>query len=177
MNLRPSLWPEGVDPLPWLWQALSRADIVKLAGEELAFLAAGAGSEGSALSRLLTDARAVIVTHGAGPVRWFTRHASGEIPALRVPVVDTTAAGDAFVGALLLQLAEHDANNATLDTLLTDTATWLAMLRFATACGALTVTRYGALSAVPTRDEVDTLLAQYADGFGTSRLARDDAAY
>jgi len=160
MNLRPSLWPRGVDPLPRLWQALSGADIVKLAVEELAFLADGAGGEGAVLSRLLANSRAVIVTHGPDAVRWFTRNASGEIPALRVTALDTTAAGDAFVGGLLFQLAEHGVHSATFDALLTDATTWHRVLRFANACGALTVTRHGAFAAMPTRGEVEALLAR-----------------
>lgn len=61
-----------------------------------------------------------------------------------VPVVDTTAAGDAFTAALAVALAQgknlHEA------------------ARFANAAGALACTRIGAPSAMPTADEVRILM-------------------
>ena len=52
-------------------------------------------------------APSVVVTHGAGPVHWFTTNppAHGEIPVPPVPAVDTAGAGDAFHGALAIGLA------------------------------------------------------------------------
>jgi ribokinase len=66
------------------------------------------------------------------------------VPGFRVPVVDTTAAGDAFAGALAVGLAE---------------GMGLAQaVRFANAAGALACTKPGAMSAMPTRAEVENLL-------------------
>jgi fructokinase len=160
MNLRPSLWPRDADPLPPLWQALRAADVVKLAGEELAYLAAHGTGEGAALQRLLASARVVVVTDGAESLRWFGRKLRGELPALRVPVVDTTAAGDAFVGGMLFELAERGVTATNLEHLLADETAWSQVLRFASACGALTVTRQGAFAAMPTFAEVQALLAK-----------------
>lgn len=66
------------------------------------------------------------------------------IPTFRVPVVDTTAAGDAFAGAFAAALSEG---------LSTQQATvW------GNAAGALAVTRAGAQPSLPTREEFDTFL-------------------
>ncbi len=62
-----------------------------------------------------------------------------------VEAVDTTAAGDAFVGALAVALAEGAAPAEAL---------WAGA-----AAGALTVTRHGAQPSLPTRAAVDALLA------------------
>ena len=67
-------------------------------------------------------------------------------PPIRVDVVDTTAAGDAFAGSLAASLAEG---------LTRDDA-----IRRAMATGALAVTKAGASPSIPTRDEVDALLAR-----------------
>jgi len=67
------------------------------------------------------------------------------IPAYEVEVVDTTAAGDAFVGGFAVALAEGE-NLANA-------------VRFANAAGALTVTRLGAQPSLPTRKEVESLLS------------------
>jgi ribokinase len=86
----------------------------------------------------------VIVTLGAQGVMACT--ADGEIhaPARPVTAVDTTAAGDAFNGALAVALAGGD----TLDD----------ALRFANAAAALACTRRGAQPSLPARAEVERLL-------------------
>lgn len=163
LNLRPALWPADVDPTPWLWQALERADLVKLSREELDYLATPLGGDGEAqvLQRLLAaQARWVIVTDGAGLLRWYTRDGRGEVSSFRVEAVDTTAAGDAFVGGVLYGLAERAATGAGFTAFCRDTQAITDTLRFAAAVGALAVTRKGAFAAMPTLDEVQQLLQQ-----------------
>lgn len=162
LNLRTPLWPRDLDPLPRLWQALRAADLVKLAANELHYLAERDAGESAVLQELLKTARAVVVTDGAAPVRWYTRAGAGSVSGFAVQAVDTTAAGDAFVGGLLIQLIERDISVARFDALLRDDAAWAQVLRFAAACGALTVTRHGAFAALPTRAEVEALLQQQA---------------
>lgn len=153
VNLRPALWPADADPRPLLWPALHLADVVKLSAEEFAWLAVD--GEQPALDRLwLGRTRLVVVTDGARPLRWFHPEAEGELPCYPVAVVDSTAAGDAFVGGLLCCLAELEAAPDRLDRLVAALPRLHAMLRFAAACGALTVTRQGSFAAMPRGDEV-----------------------
>ena len=71
---------------------------------------------------------------------------SGHFAAFPVKAVDTVAAGDCFNGGLAYALAEgQDLAEA---------------VRFASACGALSTTRYGAAASAPTLPEVRRLLAQ-----------------
>ena len=65
-------------------------------------------------------------------------------PPFDVEAVDTVAAGDAFGGALAVALAEGNDLPAAI--------------RFASAAGAVAVTRPGAQTAMPSRDEVESLL-------------------
>ncbi len=68
------------------------------------------------------------------------------LPTYRVPVVDTTAAGDAFVGAFAVALREGlSLHQATA---------------WGNAGGALAVTRMGAMPSLPTRAEFDRFLAE-----------------
>ncbi len=100
------------------------------------------GEVGRTLRRL--GPRAVVVTlAGEGSVIVDDGGAE-HVPAFRVPVVDTTAAGDAFVGGLAV---------AVLGGLALREA-----VRFANACGAIAVTRAGAQPSLPRRDEVEQLL-------------------
>ncbi|MEG3789927.1 carbohydrate kinase [Lysobacter sp. CCNWLW3] len=163
LNLRPMLWPQGVQPRPRLWQALAAADVVKLARNELDYLAepygGGEAGERAVRERLFAGAaRWLVVTDGGAPMRWYTAGAEGELRGFRVKAVDTTAAGDAFVGGLLSHLCERDVDAAGLPAFLADRAAMEDALRFAAAVGALAVTRHGAFAAMPTRAQVQQLL-------------------
>jgi ribokinase len=88
---------------------------------------------------------AVIVTLGAEGSLACTARDDIRVPAFAVTAVDTTAAGDAFNGALATALAGRDP--------LPDA------LRFASAAAAITCTRRGAQPSLPTRPEVERLLS------------------
>ncbi|HEY5803380.1 MAG TPA: carbohydrate kinase [Lysobacter sp.] len=159
LNLRPSLWPEGFDPAPRLWDALAEADLVKLCRSEADFLIRRSGDEKAMLRRLWQGhARCVLVTDGGKPVRWYTRSADGVAPTFAVTVTDTTAAGDAFVGGLLHRLVERGAGVDRLVDLLDDRVALTDALRHAAAAGALATTRNGAFAAMPSRAELEQLL-------------------
>jgi fructokinase len=159
MNLRPALWPRGEDPAPTIWRALALADFVKLSAEELAFLAAGAGTDDAVLERLWSGAtQFVVVTDGEHALRWFTRKVTGGVSPFAVRVVDSTGAGDAFVGGFLHALVAA----GSLQALLEKSARRDAALRFAAACGALAVTRTGSFAAMPALADVHAFLEQHA---------------
>ncbi len=87
----------------------------------------------------------VVVTLGARGAILVTSDAEGHPqslyqPAPKVQIIDTTAAGDCFVGALTVALIEGQAPEAAL--------------RFAVNASALKVTKFGAQSGLPTRKEV-----------------------
>jgi fructokinase len=161
LNLRPALWPRGVDVHAQVWPALALADVVKQSAEELAWLAAS--DEAGAIERLWQGhARLLVVTDGARALRWFHPHAAGTLPVYQVPAVDSTAAGDAFVGALLLQLAGQQISPRELDALATDLPRLHAVLRHAAAAGALAVTRKGSFTALPDSAEVIAFMEAHA---------------
>ena len=67
------------------------------------------------------------------------------IPAFDINPVDTTAAGDAFVGGFAVALAEGKS--------------FVQAARFGNASGALAATRLGAQTSLPDRGEVDALIS------------------
>jgi len=163
MNLRQPLWPRGEDPAPTIWRALELADFVKLSAEELAFLAASTGHEDAVFARLWNaHAKLVVVTDGERAARWFMSHARGERRTFPVRAVDTTGAGDAFVGGCLYQFARVGLDAARFEAFVADTDRLDATLRFASACGALAVTRAGSFAAMPALAEVEVFLEQHA---------------
>lgn len=87
----------------------------------------------------------VVVTLGARGAILVTDDATGQTHTIhqatpKVQVVDTTAAGDCFVGALTIALTEGQTPEDAL--------------RFAVNASALKVTKFGAQSGLPTRKEV-----------------------
>jgi len=156
VNLRPDLWPSGQEPAPRIWQALGESDLAKFSENEFDFLAASAGGEADALERLFAGGvRLVVVTTGAGRVRYFTGGLSGAVPAIPVKAVDTTGAGDAFMGGLLYRLAQSGRGTDGLDG---DAQRIEEDLRFAAACGAVAVSRRGSFASMPSAELVHELL-------------------
>ncbi|MEC6830767.1 ribokinase [Photobacterium toruni] len=90
--------------------------------------------------------KTVMITLGAKGV-WLSQDGCGDIIAgFNVEVTDTTAAGDTFNGAFVTGL---------LDGLALESA-----IKFAHAAAAISVTRFGAQTSIPTRKEVEDFLAQ-----------------
>ena len=162
MNLRPALWPRDGDPHPALWKALLLADVVKLSKEEFAYIATD--GEEAALDALWKGrATLLVVTDGHQPMRWFHPDMDGELPCYSVPMVDATAAGDAFVGGLLYQFATLDGRGAErLQPLLSSLPQLHAVLRSAAACGAIAVGRKGSFTAMPTDAETQHFMETHA---------------
>lgn len=87
--------------------------------------------------------KAVIITLGSRGAFVATSTSKLHVPGFKMKQVDTTAAGDTFNGALAVALAEGKP--------------MLEAVRFANAAGALSVTRIGAQSSAPNRDEIEEL--------------------
>jgi ribokinase len=87
----------------------------------------------------------LIITMGNHGVYYENQNGNTmRIPAYEVEAVDTTAAGDCFVGALAVSLSE---GRSTLES-----------IQFANAAAALSVTHLGAQPSLPYRNDVDQFL-------------------
>ena len=102
-------------------------------------------AERAAQSLIAQGAAQVLITLGAQGVAWALKeHPVSLIPAVQVPVVDTTAAGDAFVGSLAVELA----NGAAVPQ----------AIEYAQHAAALTVTKLGAQISIPHREELERFI-------------------
>lgn len=100
----------------------------------------------AAADLLARGVREVVVTLGAlGSLYVSADRQRIETPSFPINVVDTTAAGDTFIGMYAVAATRGDAAEA---------------LRFATAASALAVSRPGAQESIPTRAEVEAFLQQ-----------------
>ncbi|MBB5077848.1 ribokinase [Nonomuraea endophytica] len=136
------LTPAPARPLP---EELLDAVTLIVPNEHEAAAITGASGAEEALDALLKRVPEAVITLGAAGALYGSR--SGErlrVAAVPVKAVDTTAAGDTFVGALAVARGEGLAPAEAL--------------RFASAAAALSVQREGASTSMPDRAEIDAFL-------------------
>lgn len=102
-------------------------------------------AEEAARALLARGAKNVIVTLGAKGALLISNHQVTQVDAYKVNVVDTTAAGDAFIGGFA---------SALLRGVETEEA-----VKYANACGALATTKFGAQPSLPTKKEVEKFIS------------------
>ncbi len=149
VNFREHLWEspeaarEAVDPL------LDLSNIIKMGDDELAPLFDTKDPEEAANMLLERGASLVLVSLGPEGAFYATQDFSGNVPSFEIEAVDATGAGDAFLAAVLVRLSEGEWDEAAVRE---------AALR-GTAAGSLACTGYGAMSALPTKDELERFMA------------------
>lgn len=150
-NLRPLLWshlPEEECRRRILW-GFYQANVVKVSEEELLWL-----FPGKSLRQGLSEVHAMgpsLVFLTFGPDGSVASYMGNTVyhPAFSVPVVDTTGAGDAFFGCVLGLLWKDD--RPVISFHMNELHT---ILRYANAAGALCCSRFGAIPAMASADEI-----------------------
>lgn len=112
-------------------------------------------AEVAAKSLLSRGVRNVIVTLGSKGALIVTRTQVTHVDSFKVNVVDTTAAGDAFIGGFANKLLESSSLPLSEQE---QASTLQETVRYGCACGALAVTKFGAQPSLPGRDEVEKFL-------------------
>lgn len=102
-------------------------------------------AEKAAKELLKYDIETIIVTLGKNGALLVTNKQTTHVKSYQVNVVDTTAAGDSFIGGFASALL----SNKSLEE----------SVRFANACGALATTKFGAQPSIPTKEEVEKFIS------------------
>ena len=146
-NLRESLWSSFEDMKETVMQAVALADVLKFSEEELTLLT-DTQTLDEAFEKItaLYPEKLIIVTLGKDGARYHLAGKKDIVAGKALKPVDTTGAGDAFVGGLLAGLSQH-ANWKEIPVL-------EQILRQANACGALATTAKGAMSALPNKAQL-----------------------
>ncbi|KAK3016952.1 hypothetical protein RJ639_007848, partial [Escallonia herrerae] len=151
-NLRLPLWPSPEEAREQIMSIWDKADVIKVSDVELEFLTGSDKiDDESAMSLWHPNLKLLLVTLGEKGCRYYTKNFHGSVDAFHVTAVDTTGAGDSFVGALLCKIVDDQ-------SVLEDEARLKEILIFACACGAITTTKKGAIPALPTESQVLSLL-------------------
>lgn len=157
-NVRLPLWDSPKQCRETIQEFIPTAHIVKISDDELEFIT-GIADESIAIASLFTgDVLAVVLTRGAKGANLYVQNEKYASAGYSVKVEDTTGAGDAFTGAFLYQLLKLGAEQGNLEAILT--GHHQELLAFANASGALSTTGKGAISSLPTKDEVLELMKQ-----------------
>lgn len=158
VNLRLNLWRDSQLAYERIWQCIRHCDVLKLSHEELDFLLSQIQhqEEPEFFAACFSSGVSIImISNGHRPVRYYTPTLHGESHIPTIEVIDTTAAGDAFVGAMLFQLNEYLNENKTLNQLTRDNKALASIMGFATLCGAITCTQKGAFPSLPSMEDID----------------------
>ncbi len=99
-------------------------------------------AENAASKLLKKGVKNVIITMGASGAFLLNNEVAKHIPVVPVKAVDTTAAGDAFNGALAVAISEGRSLEQAID--------------FANKAASISVTRMGAQASAPYRSEIET---------------------
>ncbi|QCD88461.1 fructokinase [Vigna unguiculata] len=153
-NLRLPLWPSPEEARQQILSIWEKADVIKVSDVELEFLTGSDKiDDESALSLWHPNLKLLLVTLGEHGSRYYTKNFHGSVDAFHVNTVDTTGAGDSFVGALLCKIVDDQ-------SILEDEARLREVLKFANACGAITTTKKGAIPALPTEADALNLIKE-----------------
>ncbi|HEV2060080.1 MAG TPA: carbohydrate kinase [Solirubrobacteraceae bacterium] len=153
VNLRAHLWDsleafrEAVEPM------LDLSTVVKLSEDELAPVLGTDDPDEGADMLLERGVSLALTSMGGDGALYATEKFRGHVSAFEIEdVVDATGAGDAFLAASLTHLSE---NAGWLD----EEASVREAVRRGTVAGALACRAFGAMQALPTRDELERVMA------------------
>ena len=151
-NLRPNLWENEGKMLAAVREFLPNCHLLKVSEEELLSIA-GERTEQAALGAVFCgNVAAVLISRGSRGASIALRDGTLlSAPGERAEQVDSTGAGDVFIGTFLFQLL---ADAVTGEPLCDPPETLLRYLRYANRAAAISVTRRGAIPSMPVYEEV-----------------------
>lgn len=166
VNWRPVFWDDSEAARQTVLQFVSAANILKVTDEEAEWLfgvtAATALEHPERVLAVAPAAAGVLVSAGEKGSSYAFRSPGGKmdicgvVPVMGVQVADTTGAGDAYLSGFIFYMMM----GGGLAELVADPGKVLRAVQFATACGAGTCLRPGAIDAQPTVQEAEALLQE-----------------
>ena len=151
LNVRLPLWPNASACRKALMDFIPKAHIIKLSDEELAFLTGSSDIEAAKSCFFDGACKLLILTKGGEGAEIITKNATYCVEGIKTEVVDTTGAGDSFIGSFLYQLAHDGISIETLDHL---SDAWIqTALEFSNAYASVTTEKKGAIDSMLTMAE------------------------
>ncbi|MFZ5966850.1 MAG: carbohydrate kinase family protein [Bacillota bacterium] len=155
-NLRPPLWDDMNHAKETMLHVMEYVDILKISEDELAFLADTEDIEkGSLLLHEWYEIPLILVTLGENGSFYRRGTDHGRVNGFEVNAVDTTGAGDAFLAGVINKVLEANKNiqEFSCDEL-------KELLISGNALGALAAIKKGGIPAMPSKAEINEMIAQ-----------------
>jgi fructokinase len=133
---------------------IEKSDLCKFSLEEVRLLSGKHDLEEACSEMHRMGAGIITVTLGSEGTFLSTVRGNQTIASIQVTAVDTTGAGDAFIGCLLYQLASYK----QLESIAEHEATLVDMVTLANKAGAITATNYGAIESLPDLEQLGSNL-------------------
>lgn len=159
-NVRLPLWEDPTDCRNTILQFIPEAHIVKISDEELSFITGITNEQDAIDSLFVGNVKVVLFTKGSKGADLYVNGECYQSSGYPVSVQDTTGAGDAFIGGFLYKLLEKNVTIEKLTSVLQEDHR--DILSYANASGALTTTGKGAMSSIPTKEQVYTLMKEHS---------------
>ena len=150
-NFRSDLWKGEEDIfVKKCMPFIEKADLCKFSLEEAQLLSGQSDLTEACNVLHKVGAKVITITLGGEGTLVSTLETKHTIPSIKVVPVDTTGAGDAFIGCLLQQISTlNDARE-----ILSNIELLLKMVKRSNKAGAITTTNYGAIPSLPNQEQL-----------------------
>ena len=128
---------------------IEKADFIKLSDEEIKIITKKEDLNEGVSELHKIGAKVVAITLGSQGTLISDGLNSVIIPSIKIKQVDSTGAGDAFVGAVLKKVNEIDNKDEI------SFEKWKEIIAYANRVGAITCTNYGAIDSIPTEKDLE----------------------
>lgn len=152
-NIRLPLWNSEEELKNTILEFLPLAHVVKISDEELEFITGFSDIEKAITTLFKGNVELVLFTKGGDGAVVYTKNNVVHVKGNKVEVVDTTGAGDSFIGSFLFVLAKDNVKIKDLSKLSKDTLT--RYLDFSNRYAADSTTKKGAIGSYATLEEIN----------------------
>jgi len=154
-NIREPLWKSMDDARVQTEYALTKCQILKISDNEITWLAQESDyDKGIKKIQEKYNIPLILLTMGADGSKAYQKDMTVMVPGFVNPnTIETTGAGDSFMGCTLNYVLEHGFREYSEDEL-------TELLRFANGAASLVTTRKGALKSMPSGEEVETYISE-----------------
>jgi fructokinase len=125
------------------WNFIQESDFIKLSDEEAMMITATSSVEAAMDTLFIRSPAVIAITLGSKGTLLGCKGEMQVVPSIPITPVDTTGAGDAFVGAVLFQLSQYK----TEEIRMLDESKWITIFSNGNRAGAKTCEYMGAMEA------------------------------
>lgn len=151
-NFRGDLWKnKEVDFIEKCIPFIEKSHLCKFSTEEAQLISGKDSLEDACDALHQLGTKIITVTLGGEGTLLSTQLGKKIIPSIKVSPVDTTGAGDAFIGCLLYQISKLE----DISVIYKDQNLLENMVVLANKAGAITTTNYGAIESLPTHSQLE----------------------